>query len=109
MLVPTVAMLALGWRLRGSESARSRRGAQALWLGACLLSVVFFMVTFLAFEMVFFALHFTQYPFSSAMQFTPFRIAPAFGPSPAASTQLPHETGAYYPSLMQAGSSPVPR
>ncbi len=46
MLVPTVAMLALGWRLRGSESARSRRGAQALWLGACLLSVVFFMVTF---------------------------------------------------------------
>jgi uncharacterized membrane protein len=46
MLVPTVAMLALGWRLRGSESARSRRGAQALWLGACLLSVVLFVVTF---------------------------------------------------------------
>ena len=46
MLVPTVAMLALGWRLRGSESAQSRRGAQALWLGACLLSVVFFVVTF---------------------------------------------------------------
>ena len=46
MLVPTVVMLALGWRLRGSESAQSRRGAQALWLGACLLSVVFFMVTF---------------------------------------------------------------
>ena len=61
VLVPTVAMLALGWhvscadstgRLRGSESAeearrlRLRRGAQALWLGACLLSALFFMVTF---------------------------------------------------------------
>jgi len=61
MLVPTVAMLALGWhvscadstgRLRGSESdeeakrLRLRRGAQALWLGGCLLSVVFFVVTF---------------------------------------------------------------
>ena len=52
MFVPTVAMLALGWRLRGSESAeearrlRLRRGAQALWLGACLLSALFFMVTF---------------------------------------------------------------
>jgi uncharacterized membrane protein len=52
MLVPTVVMLALGWRLRGSESAeearrlRLRRGAQALWLGACLLSVLFFVVTF---------------------------------------------------------------
>ncbi len=52
VLVPTVAMLALGWRLRGSESAeeakrlRLRRGAQALWLGGCLLSALFFMVTF---------------------------------------------------------------
>ena len=52
MLAPTVAMLALGWRLRGSESSeeakqlRLRRGAQALWLGACLLSMLFFMVTF---------------------------------------------------------------
>lgn len=52
VLVPTVAMLALGWRLRGSESAeearqlRLRRGSQALWLGACLLSAVFFVVTF---------------------------------------------------------------
>ena len=52
MLIPTVAMLALGWRLRGSESAeearrlRLRRGAQALWLGGCLLSALFFMVTF---------------------------------------------------------------
>ena len=52
VLVPTVVMLALGWRLRGSESAeearrlRLRRGAQALWLGACLLSALFFMVTF---------------------------------------------------------------
>jgi uncharacterized membrane protein len=46
VLVPTVAMLVLGWRLRGSESARLRRGAQALWLAACLLSVLFFVVTF---------------------------------------------------------------
>lgn len=52
VLVPTVAMLGLGWRLRGSESAeeakrlRLRRGAQALWLGACLLSVLAFVVTF---------------------------------------------------------------
>jgi uncharacterized membrane protein len=52
LLVPTVVMLALGWRLRGSESAeearrlRLRRGAEALWLGACLLSVLFFVVTF---------------------------------------------------------------
>jgi len=34
VFVPTVAMLALGWRLRGSKSAQFRRGAQALWLGA---------------------------------------------------------------------------
>ncbi len=52
VLVPTVAMLMLGWRLRGSESdeeakrLRLRRGAQALWLGGCLLSALFFMVTF---------------------------------------------------------------
>jgi len=46
VLIPTVVMLALGWRLRGSESARLRRGAQALWLGACLLSVLSFGVTF---------------------------------------------------------------
>jgi len=52
VLVPTVAMLALGWRLRGSESAeeakrlRLRRGAQALWLGACLLSALCFGVIF---------------------------------------------------------------
>jgi hypothetical protein len=46
VLVPTVAMLVLGWRLRGSESPRLRRGAQALWLAACLLSVLFFAVTF---------------------------------------------------------------
>jgi len=46
VLVPTVAMLALGWRLRGSKSAQFRRGAQALWLGGCLLSALFFMVTF---------------------------------------------------------------
>ena len=46
VLVPTVAMLALGWRLRGSKSAQFKRGAQALWLGGCLLSALFFMVTF---------------------------------------------------------------
>ena len=46
VLVPTVVMLALGWRLRGSESARLRRGAQALWLGACLLSGLSFGVIF---------------------------------------------------------------
>jgi uncharacterized membrane protein len=52
VLLPTVAMLALGWRLRGSQSAeearrlRLRRGAEALWLGACLLSVLLFVVTF---------------------------------------------------------------
>ncbi len=44
--VPTVAMLALGWRLRGSENARHRRGAQALWLSGCLLSALCFGVTF---------------------------------------------------------------
>ena len=46
VLIPTVVMLALGWWLRDSESARLRRGAQALWLAACLLSVLFFVVTF---------------------------------------------------------------
>lgn len=46
VLVPTIAMLGLGWGLRGSEDPRLRRGAQALWLGACLLSVVTFRTTF---------------------------------------------------------------
>ncbi|UCC75445.1 MAG: DUF2157 domain-containing protein [Anaerolineales bacterium] len=46
VLVPTLAMLGLGWRLRGSETAQLRRGAQALWLAACLLSVLFFAATF---------------------------------------------------------------
>jgi hypothetical protein len=46
VFLPTVAMLGLGWRLRGSEDPRLRRGAQALWLGACLLSVVTFRTTF---------------------------------------------------------------
>jgi len=46
VVVPTVAMLALGWRLRGSENARHRRGAQALWLSGCLLSAFCFGVTF---------------------------------------------------------------
>ena len=46
VVVPTVAMLGLGWWLRGSESGRLKRGAQALWLGACLLSIMAFGVTF---------------------------------------------------------------
>jgi hypothetical protein len=46
VLVPTSAMLALGWGLHDSEDPRLSRGAQALWLGACLLSVVIFRTTF---------------------------------------------------------------
>lgn len=46
VLVPTTAMLGLGWGLCGSGDPRLKRGAQALWLGACLLSVVTFRVTF---------------------------------------------------------------
>jgi hypothetical protein len=46
VLVPTVAMLGLGWWLRDSEDPRLRRGAQALWLGACLLSVLTFRTAF---------------------------------------------------------------
>jgi len=42
--VPTVCMLALGGWLRGSTSARLQRGAQALWLGGCLVSGVAFGV-----------------------------------------------------------------
>lgn len=42
--VPTVAMFGLGWWLRGSESARLKRAAQALWLAACLLSGLMFGV-----------------------------------------------------------------
>jgi hypothetical protein len=45
VLIPAVAMLVLGWRLLGMDDERLRRGAQALWLGACLLSVVTFRVT----------------------------------------------------------------
>jgi len=52
VLLPTVVMLALGWRLRDSESAQRRRGAQALWLGGCLLSGLVFGVTFYELELV---------------------------------------------------------
>ncbi len=52
VLLPTVVMLALGWRLRGSERARLRRGAQALWLGGCLLSGLVFGVTFYEVELI---------------------------------------------------------
>lgn len=45
VLIPAVAMLVLGWRLLGLDVERLRRGAQALWLGACLLSVITFRVT----------------------------------------------------------------
>jgi hypothetical protein len=44
VLVPTVLMLAAGWWLRGRQDVRLRRGAQALWLGACLLSALTFRV-----------------------------------------------------------------
>jgi hypothetical protein len=46
VVVPTLAMLVLGWRLRGSERAQLKRGAQALWLAACFLSLLSFWVTF---------------------------------------------------------------
>jgi hypothetical protein len=46
VLLPTLAMLAMGWWLHGTEDPRLRRGAMALWLGACLLSVVAFWVVF---------------------------------------------------------------
>jgi len=46
VLIPTVLMFALGWWLHGSERARLRRGAQALWLVACLLSGLVFGVIF---------------------------------------------------------------
>ncbi len=52
VLLPTVVMLALGWRLRGSERARLRRGAQALWLGGCLLSGLVSGVTFYELELI---------------------------------------------------------
>jgi len=42
--LPTVCMLALGQWLRGSTSSRLQRGAQALWLGGCLVSGVAFGV-----------------------------------------------------------------
>ncbi|MEE9615910.1 MAG: DUF2157 domain-containing protein [Anaerolineae bacterium] len=52
VLLPTVVMLALGWRLRSSERTRLRRGAQALWLGGCLLSGLVFGVTFYEVELI---------------------------------------------------------
>jgi hypothetical protein len=39
-LIPTIVMLGLGWWLHDAQDVRLKRGAQALWLGACLLSVV---------------------------------------------------------------------
>lgn len=46
VLIPTVLMFALGWWLHGSKRSRLRRGAQALWLVACLLSGLVFGVIF---------------------------------------------------------------
>jgi hypothetical protein len=46
VLIPTVLMFVLGWWLHGSKRARLRRGAQALWLVACLLSGLVFGVIF---------------------------------------------------------------
>lgn len=46
VLLPTLIMLGLGAPLRSAESARLRRGAQALWLGGCLLAGVSFLVLF---------------------------------------------------------------
>ena len=46
VLVPTVAMLALGGWLRQSDSPRLLRGAQALWLGGSLLTGFTFGVIF---------------------------------------------------------------
>jgi hypothetical protein len=46
VFIPTLGMLALGWWLRSTEDARFRRGAQALWLAGCLLSVLAFNLTF---------------------------------------------------------------
>jgi hypothetical protein len=45
VFIPAVAMFGLGWRLLSLDDERLRRGAQALWLGACLLSVVTFRVS----------------------------------------------------------------
>jgi len=46
VLIPTVLMFVLGWWLHGSERVRLGRGAQALWLVACLLSGLVFGVIF---------------------------------------------------------------
>lgn len=46
ILIPTIIMLVLGWLFRGSDSIYLKRGAQALWLGGCLLSGLTFWVIF---------------------------------------------------------------
>jgi hypothetical protein len=52
VLVPTLVMLALGGWLHRSESARLRRGAQALLLGGCLLSGLTFGVIFSELDLI---------------------------------------------------------
>ncbi len=51
-LVPTIFMLALGWRLRRSKNVRLRRGAQALLLGGCLLCPLTFGVCFYELDLI---------------------------------------------------------
>jgi len=46
VLIPTVLMFILGWWLYRSKRVQLRRGAQALWLVACLLSGLVFGVIF---------------------------------------------------------------
>jgi len=46
VLIPTVLMFVLGWWLSRSKRVQLRRGAQALWLVACLLSGLVFGVIF---------------------------------------------------------------
>ena len=46
VLLPALAMFALGWPLRSAADPRLQRGAQALWLGASLIAGVVFLVIF---------------------------------------------------------------
>jgi hypothetical protein len=46
VILPALVMWGLGWGLRNSESPRLKRGAQALWLSASLLTGTAFLVIF---------------------------------------------------------------
>lgn len=52
LLLPALAMFALGWPLRTATSHRRQRGGQALWLGASLIVGVFFIVLFTEFDLI---------------------------------------------------------